>query len=77
MTQGTWKNMFGDNLDSSMRERGFSQKQLSRDSGVSIGAISDYVNKFTAPSIFAVINMAYALDVEVDDLIDFGEQIEY
>ena len=76
MTQGEWKTEFGDNLTSLLREKGFSQNQLAKDSGVSIGMISDYVNKFAAPNIFAVINMAYSLDVDIDDLVDFGEMID-
>lgn len=76
MTQAEWKNEFGDNLLALLREKGFSQNQLAKDSGVSTGMISDYVNKFAAPNIFAVINMAYSLDVEIDDLVDFGEMIE-
>lgn len=76
MTQGEWKTEFGDNLVSLLREKGFSQNQLAKDSGVSIGMISDYVNKFAAPNIFAVINMAYSLDVDIDDLVDFGEMID-
>lgn len=76
MTQGEWKTEFSDNLVSLLREKGFSQNQLAKDSGVSIGMISDYVNKFAAPNIFAVINMAYSLDVDIDDLVDFGEMID-
>ena len=77
MTQGSWKNTFGDNLSAILREKGFTQKQLAKDTGLYMGMISDYINKFTAPNVFAVINMAYALDVDIDDLIDFGETIEY
>lgn len=76
MTQGEWKDTFGDNLSALLRERGFTQKQLAKDSGVSEGMISDYINKFTAPSVFAAINLAYAMDVDVDDLLDFDEMIE-
>lgn len=75
MTRGEWKDIFGNNLNDLLQEKGFSQRQLAKDSGISMGAISDYVNKFTAPSIFAVINMAYTLDIDIDELIDFGEPI--
>lgn len=77
MTQGSWKNIFGDNLASILEEKGMSQNQLAKDSGISTGMISDYINKFAAPSVFAVINMAYALDIEIDELVDFGDQIQY
>ena len=76
MTRGEWKNTFGDNLIAMLREKGVSQNQLAKDSGVSKGMISDYINKFTVPNIFAIINMAYALDISVDELIDFGERVK-
>ena len=75
MTQGMWKNIFGDNLASLLDEKGMSQRQLAIDSKVSPGMISDYINKFASPNIFTIINMAYALDVDVDELIDFGDRI--
>ena len=75
MTRGEWKIAFGDNLAALLREKGISQNQLSRDSGISKGMISDYVNKFAAPNVFAIINMAHALDVDVNDLVDFGDTI--
>lgn len=75
MTQGEWKNIFGDNLADLLEEKGMSQNKLAKDSKVSMGAISDYINKFTAPSVFSIINMAYALDVDIDELVDFGDRI--
>ena len=77
MTRGSWKSAFGDNLASILNEKGISQRQLSKDSGVTIGMISDYINKFAAPNIFAIINIAYALDIDVDELMDFGDRITY
>lgn len=76
MTKGQWQSIFGGNLASILREKGVSQAQLSRDTGIARGAISDYVNKFSTPGLLAIINIAYALDVDVDELIDFGDRIE-
>lgn len=76
MTRGEWKNRFGDNLAAILREKEVTQNQLAKDSGVSKGMISDYINKFAAPNIFAIINMAYALDVSIDELADFGERVK-
>jgi transcriptional regulator with XRE-family HTH domain len=53
-----------------------SQAQLARDSGLSVSRISDYINKFSTPTIFALINIAYALDMELSELADFDERIE-
>lgn len=76
MTQREWQEIFASNLTSILRERGMSQNQLAREAGVSVSRISDYVNKSAVPTIFTVINIAYALDLDVSDLIDFGETIE-
>ena len=77
MTQTDWKDVFGDNLSSILREKGFTQLRLSRDSGVSTAMISDYINKRSVPGLFAAINIAYALDMSLDELVDFDEPIEW
>ena len=76
MTQTQWRNVFGDNLADILRDKGMSQAQLARDSGLSVSRISDYINKFSTPTIFALINIAYALDMEQSELADFDERIE-
>lgn len=76
MTQEYWKDVFGDNLASILREKGMTQLRLSRDSGVSTAMISDYINKRSVPGLFAAINMAYALDMSIDDLVNFDEPID-
>lgn len=76
MKQEEWKNIFGDNLDAILKEKGMTQRQLSKDSGVSASMISDYINGQRIPSVTAAINMAYALDVDVNELIDFDERVE-
>lgn len=75
MTQTEWKNIFAGNLVSILEEKGMSQRQLSKDSGVAISNISDYIHKRSTPGLTAIINMAYALDIGIDELIDFGESI--
>jgi transcriptional regulator with XRE-family HTH domain len=76
MTRTEWLHVFGDNLVELIEEAGMSQSQLARESGLSVSRINDYVNKNATPSVFAIINMAYALDVSVSELVDFGEEIE-
>lgn len=76
MTQSQWRNIFGDNLAGILRDKGMSQAQLARDSGLSVSRISDYINKFSTPTIFALINIAYALDMELSELADFDERVE-
>lgn len=76
MTQDEWKFTFGDNLDSILKDRHMSQKELAKMCDISQGMISDYVNGFRAPNIFAVINIAYALDTDIDELVDVGDTID-
>ena len=75
MTQEEWKNIFGNNLSTVLREKRMTQSQLAKDSGVSMGMISDYINKRSVPGIFAAINIAYALDMDLNDLIDYGDRV--
>lgn len=76
MTQTEWKEIFANNLVSLLNERGMSQRQLAMDSGVSTGMISEYINRIRMPGLAAAINMAYALDVDVGELVDFDERID-
>lgn len=76
MTQETWKRIFARNLTDILADKGMSQRQLALDSGVSTAMISDYVNGVSMPGLAAAVNMAYALDMDVSELIDFDERIE-
>lgn len=75
MTQTEWKNIFGDNLAVLIQEKGLTQTQLAKDTGLSASRISDYINKKAVPTIFAAINIAYTLDMDINELIDFDERI--
>ena len=77
MTLEEWKDIFGDNLASILDEREMTQSRLARLSGVSTAMISDYINKRSVPGLMAAINMAYALDVRLEELVDFEEPITY
>lgn len=76
MTLKEWTENFSEALSELLDDRKMSQLELSEVSGVSVGSISSYVNKRAQPGIKAIINIAYALDVDVDELIDFGDTIE-
>ena len=76
MTQTEWKEIFANNLIDLLNERGMSQRQLAIDSGVSNAMISEYINRMRMPGIAAVINIAYALDVDISELVDFDERID-
>lgn len=68
ISQEEWKRMFAVRLIHEMRERGMSQSALARKSGLSVSRINDYIMMKSAPTIFAVINIATALDVKIESL---------
>lgn len=76
MTETQWIDAFGDNLASMLDEARLTQKDLAEMTGLSEGAISSYIRKKKVPGFKAIINIAYALDCEVSELIDFGSTID-
>ena len=76
MRQEEWKKIFAENLIDILEEKGMTQRELAIDSGLSPATISEYINGVRMPGVAAVINMAYALDMEVGELVDFDECID-
>jgi transcriptional regulator with XRE-family HTH domain len=52
-----------------------SRRELADATGLTEATISYYINKRKMPGLKAIINIAYAFDISVDELIDFGEMI--
>lgn len=77
MTQEEWKDIFGGNLASILQEQGMTQNELAKATGLSSSRISDYIHGYSAPSIFAIINMAYVLELDIGEFVDFGETVKY
>lgn len=75
MSEQEWLDIFGDNLAEMMYEQGYSQRDLADATGLSESSISHYVNKTRVPTIKAIINIAYVLDCDFNDFIDFGDRI--
>lgn len=75
MSEQEWLDIFADNLVDLLAEKGYSQIDLAESTGLSKGTISSYINKRKMPGIRAIINIAYELDLSVEELIDFGERI--
>ena len=75
MTEAEWLDIFSDNLIDMLNEQRYSQEELAYESNLSQSTISKYINKKQMPSLKAIINIAYALDCSIDELIDFGEKI--
>lgn len=75
MTETEWLNIFGDNLKSMLAERNITQHELARMIGVNTRTLNRYITKQRIPTIKNIINIAYALDCSLDELIDFGDTI--
>ena len=75
MNEIVWLRYFSNNLQYLMMEAGYTQKDLARATKMSEATISNYIHGKRIPTIKAIINIAYVLNIEYDELIDFGEMI--
>ena len=76
MSEMEWLDIFAGNLLDMMVEAGHSQHSLANVTGLSQASISRYLAARQMPTIKAIINIAYALDCDIVDLIDFGDTID-
>lgn len=76
MTELEWLDIFSDNLKSALEYANMTQRELADASGISESSICKYLRKQQIPSLKAIINIAYALDISTDELINFDEPIE-
>jgi transcriptional regulator with XRE-family HTH domain len=76
MTRSEWKNIFANNLVDILQEHDMTQSELAKRAGISVSRINDYVKENATPSIFAIINIAYALDMDITELVDFEDTID-
>ena len=72
MTEKEWLEEFSYNLKELLHKANMTQHELSLESGLADSTISDYMNGRQMPGVRAIINIAYALSVDTDELIDFG-----
>lgn len=75
MTEVEWIDIFANNLRDILKDRKMSQKELANEIWVTEATISRYINKQRMPSIKHILEISYALNVDVNELIDFGEPI--
>lgn len=75
MTEMEWLDIFGDNLRSVLEYTNTTQRELADAAGLAESTISSYINKRKMPSLRAVINIAYALDIDIEELIPTDEMI--
>lgn len=76
MTELEWMEIFSGNLRGLMKEQEYTQEELSENSGIPQSSISRYLKAERIPNAKAILNLSYALDCDVVDLIDFGDTIE-
>ena len=67
---------FGERLEYYMSLRGFSQKDLAIETGLTEAAISRYVSNAREPKAIAIVKIAQALKVSTDDLLGIESQGE-
>ena len=76
MSEAEWLRQFGQILSEYLADYNLTQAQLAEMSGLSEPTISSYINCRRIPGVKAIINIAYALNVNIDELIDYGQMIE-
>lgn len=76
MTELEWLDIFGDNLVDLLKGANMTQRELADAAGLSEATVSYYIHKQKIPGLKAIINIADALDLYIDDLIYFGDRIE-
>ena len=76
MSELEWMDIFSENLVSTLEEADMTQRELSEMTGLSESSISNYIHKKRLPNAKAIVNLAYALNCSMDDLIDFGDTVD-
>lgn len=75
MTEAQWMQCFSKKLKDQLEYANMTQLDLAIESGLSTSVISRYLNCITMPKASALVNLAYALNCSVDELVDFGSRI--
>lgn len=71
-----WRNLFSSALNNLMTERGLTVRELAEKSNVPRRSIYRYLSATHTPDILTIENLARALHVNVDQLIEFGFDID-
>jgi transcriptional regulator with XRE-family HTH domain len=75
MSEMEWLRIFAGNLKYYLEMHGMSQSELAERAGLDQGSISRYASASQLPGIKAVVNIANALGVSMDELINFDSII--
>ena len=76
MKETIWRAKFAEKLSEKMNEKGYSQLTLANKAHLTQPTISRYLLGQSTPDIRAVINLSYALNCTMNELVDFGERIQ-
>lgn len=76
MKESVWRMKFAEKLSEKMNKKGYSQSALARKAKLTQPAISNYLLGLSTPNIRAVINLSYALNCTMEELVNFGERIQ-
>lgn len=76
MTELEWRKIFKDRLSFMMRRANLTRRELVEASGLSEPTISCYLSGRKTPSVKAIVNLAYVLGCTIEDLVDYGENIQ-
>lgn len=75
MSELDWMDIFANNLRDILAEANMSQRELADAIGVTEAAVSKYIHGRTMPSVKALNNMAHILDVDIYDILYFGDMV--
>ena len=75
MNELEWMQHFSKKLRELLEYTNMTQTDLAIESGVSTANISRYINCITMPKTSVIVNLAYAFNCSVDELVDFGSKI--
>lgn len=76
MGEYEWLSIFADNLVWLMKQKNTSREELCELANICKGSISRVINKKRIPTIFSLINLANALDEDLDEFLYFDEVIK-
>ena len=76
MSEVEFIDIFGDNLRSLMEERGYTRRELARESRISHVTISRYLNKERMPTAKSLVNLAFALECNLDELVPTYDYVD-
>lgn len=77
MDENKWLECFGKNLTRMVSEAGYTRRELADATGLAESTIGRYMKGDYIPKATALINIASILLCDINDLINFGEDIDF